>query len=127
LPTTVSIDLDKRREATRVDAGIVPVFAGGTCLSNAHRLIERMSEDIDIKVLLHSPAPHCRAKFGKRSRLKVLHESVLGAFQHLQLPLSQPRAASHPHSRDQHRYCSRGARYQSGYEAHASLRSELQL
>ena len=42
-------DLDIRREAARVDGGIVLVFAGGTCLSKAHRLIERMSEDIDIK------------------------------------------------------------------------------
>ena len=42
-------DLDKRREAARADTGIVLVFAGGTCLFKAHRLIERMSEDIDIK------------------------------------------------------------------------------
>ncbi len=42
-------DLDKRREPTRADTGIVLVFAGGTCLSKAHGLIERMSEDIDIK------------------------------------------------------------------------------
>ena len=47
-------DLDKRCEATRVDAGIVPVFVGGTYLSKAHRLIERISEDIGIKVLLNS-------------------------------------------------------------------------
>ena len=120
-------DLDKRREATRVDAGIVLVFAGGTCLSKAHRLIERMSEDIDIKVLLSSPATDFRAKFGKRSRLKILHESVLGVFQQLQLPLIAKEGRKNPHIRDQHRYCSIGAEYQSGYEAHASLRSELQL
>ena len=120
-------DLDKRREATRVDAGIVLVFAGGTCLSKAHRLIERMSEDIDIKVLLNSPATDFRAKFGKRSRLKVLHESVLGVFQQLPLPLIAKEGGKNPHIRDQHRCCSIGAEYQSGYEAHASLRSELQL
>ncbi|MHB1541820.1 MAG: nucleotidyl transferase AbiEii/AbiGii toxin family protein [Steroidobacteraceae bacterium] len=120
-------DLDKRREPTRADTGIVLVFAGGTCLSKAHRLIERMSEDIDMKVLLNSPTTDFRAKFGKRSRLKALHESVIGVFQQLQLPLLIKEGCKNPHIRDQHRYCSIGAGYQSGYEAHASLRSEVQL
>lgn len=30
---------------------IQPVFCGGTCLSKAHGLIERMSEDIDFKLV----------------------------------------------------------------------------
>lgn len=29
------------------------VFAGGTCLARAHRLIARMSEDVDFKIVLH--------------------------------------------------------------------------
>ena len=33
------------------------VFAGGTCLSKAYGLIERMSEDIDIKVVLDEANP----------------------------------------------------------------------
>lgn len=32
--------------------GIQLVFCGGTCLSKAHGLIERMSEDIDFKLVL---------------------------------------------------------------------------
>lgn len=32
--------------------GIQLIFCGGTCLSKAHGLIERMSEDIDFKLIL---------------------------------------------------------------------------
>jgi hypothetical protein len=42
----------KKGELSKIDDGIQLVFAGGTCLSKAHRLIARMSEDIDIKVIL---------------------------------------------------------------------------
>lgn len=33
-------------------AGIQVVFCGGTCLSKAHGLIQRMSEDIDFKLVV---------------------------------------------------------------------------
>jgi len=33
------------------------VFSGGTALSRAHRLIRRMSEDIDLKAISDSPVP----------------------------------------------------------------------
>ncbi|PUE44721.1 nucleotidyl transferase AbiEii/AbiGii toxin family protein [Limnohabitans sp. 2KL-51] len=32
--------------------GVGLVFCGGTCLSKAHRLIERMSEDVDFKLVV---------------------------------------------------------------------------
>jgi predicted nucleotidyltransferase component of viral defense system len=120
-------NLDKRREPTRPDTEIVLVFCGGTCLSKAHRLIGRMSEDIDIKVFLKPPATPLSLKFGRRSRLKVLHESVLRVFQRLDLPLINSEGRRNPHVRDQYRYCRIGAGYQSAYEPHTSLRSELQL
>lgn len=69
-------DLNTRGgELTRHDVGIQLVFAGGTCLSKAHGLINRMSEDIDIKVLL-SPTPKPLKKGrGDRVRLIALHSS----------------------------------------------------
>lgn len=62
----------------KVDVATRMVFAGGTCLSKAYGLIERMSEDIDIKVELHSP-PQGYAfsnALGERGRLKTLHKAV---------------------------------------------------
>ena len=38
---------------SQVDSGIFRlVFAGGTCLARAHKLVQRMSEDVDYKVVL---------------------------------------------------------------------------
>jgi len=67
-------DLDTRKESTRHDVGIQLVFAGGTCLSKAHGLINRMSEDIDIKVLLAPTAKPLKKGRGDRMRLKALHD-----------------------------------------------------
>ena len=120
-------NLDKRREPRRPDTEIVLIFSGGTCLSKAHGLIGRMSEDIDIKVFLKPPATPLSLKFGRRSRLKALHESVLRVFQQLNLPLINSDGGRNPHVRDQYRYCRIGAGYRSAYELHTSLRSELQL
>lgn len=52
------------------------VFAGGTCLSKAHGLIERMSEDIDVKVFLE-PEPEGYRPLSLNTRLGVLHKAVI--------------------------------------------------
>jgi hypothetical protein len=52
------------------------IFAGGTCLSKAHGLIERMSEDIDIKVMLEEPPEGYVLQKGNRGRLKDLQQEV---------------------------------------------------
>jgi hypothetical protein len=46
------------------------VFQGGTALSRAHRVIERMSEDIDIKIVSEGPPP--------RPALRRLRENITG-------------------------------------------------
>ena len=46
------------------------VFQGGTALSRAHRVIARMSEDIDIKIVSEGPPP--------RTALRRLRESITG-------------------------------------------------
>jgi hypothetical protein len=55
------------------------VFSGGTCLSKAHGLIERMSEDIDIKLMLDEvPNGYTLAKNqSERARLGEVHRQVL--------------------------------------------------
>lgn len=81
-------DLNTRGgELARHDVGIQLVFAGGTCLSKAHGLINRMSEDIDIKVLL-SPTPKPLKKGrGDRVRLIALHEVLPSLLATLGFPL----------------------------------------
>lgn len=79
----------KRGEKTRHDTGIKLVFAGGTCLSKAHGLINRMSEDIDIKVVLSPPEKPFSKGRGNRARLKVLHEQLPKVLEQLGFPLLQ--------------------------------------
>lgn len=82
-------DLDTRRETARIDTEVVLVFASGTCLSKAHRLMDgRMSEDIDIKVVLNPPATPLRKALVTRFRRKVIHDSVLKVFEQLDLKLT---------------------------------------
>jgi hypothetical protein len=121
-------DLDKRKEDRRHDTGIQLVFAGGTCLSKAHGLIERMSEDIDIKVVLQPPATPLSKGRGDRARLKVLHEHVRQMLDRLGFPLlAHDDGSSNPHVDNQHRYYLVGAGYRSAYDTLPSLRPELKL
>lgn len=118
-------DQDTRKEPTRHDTGIKLVFSGGTCLSKAHGLINRMSEDVDIKVILE----HAELKkdFGNRSRLKALHEKINKTLDQLGFPLLEYEKGSNPHIRDAHRYYEVGAGYATAYPSIPSLRPELKL
>lgn len=122
-------DLDARKgELVRHDAGIRLVFAGGTCLSKAHGLIQRMSEDIDLKVVLEpTPVPLKKGR-GQRARLTALHSQLTALLAQLQFPLLPPSADDgNPSVRDAHRYFVVGAGYQSTYGQLPSLRPELKL
>jgi hypothetical protein len=122
-------DLDPRNgELSRHDAGIQLVFAGGTCLSKAHGYINRMSEDIDIKVILAPTEKPLKKGRGDRSRLKALHEELPLLFEQLGFPLLQyPDGGDNPRIRDAHRYYVIGAGYKTAYGELPSLRPELKL
>lgn len=121
-------DLDARKEPTRHDEGIQLVFAGGTCLSKAYGLINRMSEDVDIKVLLAPTAKPLKKGRGDRMRLKALHELIPKLLDELGFPLLEyPDGVDNPRIRDAHRYFVVGAGYQTAYGEFPSLRPELKL
>lgn len=121
-------DLDPRKgQKTRHDSGIKLVFAGGTCLSKAHGLIRRMSEDIDIKVLLEPTAVPLKGGAGSRLRLKELHENIARLLDNLGFPLLEYPEGSNPRIRDAHRYFVAGAGYKTVYTEFPSLRPELKL
>lgn len=66
------------------DTGVSFVFAGGTCLSKANNAIQRMSEDIDLKVVL-SDIPNLRklpsGLVNARPRLRALSKAVFEMLQ----------------------------------------------
>jgi hypothetical protein len=53
------------------------IFAGGTALARAHKLVNRMSEDVDFKVVL--PPPATLSRNGTRKQLGALHHQVTDA------------------------------------------------
>lgn len=115
----------QRAEVRRHDAGIRLVFGGGTCLSKAHRLVNRMSEDIDFTVILVPPPLPLRGGRGNRARLKALHDQLPPLLERLGFPLLTH--AGNPQVGDSHRYYVVGAGYKSSYERLPSLRPELKL
>ena len=65
---------------SQVDSGIFRlVFAGGTCLARAHKLVQRMSEDVDFKVVLRGAAPSSANQL--RKELGSLRDRVTAGLQ----------------------------------------------
>jgi hypothetical protein len=118
----------RKGEPSRIDDGIRLVFAGGTCLSKAHRLVNRMSEDIDIKVVLDPPSNELKQNVSSRGRLKALHAAICLMLKDLSLDIPEKfDGSSNPHVRDVHRYCVIAARYAGKGPALLSLRPELKI
>jgi hypothetical protein len=95
------------RPAT-VDIASQLVFAGGTCLSKAHGLIERMSEDIDIKVVLEEVPDGYALSKGQsdRARLGDIQTKVCHQLESIGFTLTVVEDESNPVSRDNRRcYC----------------------
>ncbi|MBX8605441.1 nucleotidyl transferase AbiEii/AbiGii toxin family protein [Pseudomonas cichorii] len=82
------------------------IFAGGTCLSKAHGLIERMSEDIDIKVMLEDvPEGYALPNgYSDRARLGELHREVERHLTEMGFEYVEHDNQENPVSRDSRRY-----------------------
>jgi len=109
LRTVVAVDSD----------GIQLVFCGGTCLSKAHGLIERMSEDIDFKLVLPeglSRSARSRLLSQFKKRLAAVLEAAGFA-----VPAEQIVA------RDENSYVSLNLHYESRFAPVASLRPEIKV
>jgi predicted nucleotidyltransferase component of viral defense system len=106
------------------------VFAGGTCLAKAHGLIERMSEDIDIKVVL-DPVPEGYAlpkNQGDRKRLGDLHKTIQSELLSLGFGLVQGEHLENPEIRNNRRHCGLALAYQARFQdVSGALRPELKL
>jgi len=109
LRTVVAVDSD----------GIQLVFCGGTCLSKAHGLIERMSEDIDFKLVL--PQGLSRSA---RSRLLSQFKKRLAA---VLVDAGFAVPANEIIARYENIYISLNLHYESRFAPVASLRPEIMV
>ena len=121
------------------------VFAGGTCLSKAYGLIERMSEDIDIKVFLEEIPEEYKA-ISIKSRLKTLHGVLVTALTGIGFTAaivdeqvdedesdvenaeSKKRLAENPHIRDARRFFHLTLDYKSAFDGElGALRPNIKV
>lgn len=94
------------------------VFSGGTALGRAHRLIQRMSEDIDLKIIADSSPT--------RAELRALRESITQALLAAGFQFD-PQNEHHRVSRNNSQYTLYRLPYQPTVAGHGALRPEIQI
>jgi hypothetical protein len=94
------------------------VFGGGTALSRAHRLIRRMSEDIDLKIVSDEPRP--------RPELRKLRDIITHALLHAGFQFD-PQNAAHRDSGNASRYTIYRLPYTPLVTGEGALRSEIKI
>lgn len=102
--------------------GMRLVFCGGTSLSKAHGLIERMSEDADLKIVLSSSAKS-RSRTQIRKQLSALKTTVSETLTSIGLVEDKSRALA----LNENRYLCSEWSYARGYDSAAGLRPHLQI
>ena len=99
------------------------VFCGGSSLSKAHGLIERMSEDADIKVVLDGAS----AAWSKNKIRRYLGDEVRGRVAEAMASLGFTEEIDKRRSLNDNRYMHSQWAYQRTYDGIAALRPSLQL
>lgn len=99
--------------------GIQLVFCGGTCLSKAHGLIERMSEDIDFKLVL----PQGLSRSARSRLLSQFKKRLAAALMDAGFAVPADEIVA----RDENSYVSLNLHYESRFAPVASLRPEIKV
>lgn len=109
------------REIISMDLlGAQTVFAGGTALSKAHRLLQRFSEDVDFRLVL--PAAQSESRSQQRKFLSVIRDRI----HQLLAPLFLPNAVTWK-SRDENKYFAFEIDYPTIFGSPSALRPHLQI
>eukprot|EP01030_Chromulinospumella_sphaerica_P003550 gene3550-3473_t len=99
--------------------GIQLVFCGGTCLSKAHRLIERMSEDVDFKLVV----PDGLSRTARSKRLSQFKKRLVQVLQDAGFHVPPEQIVA----RDENSYVALNLHYASRFSPVASLRPEIKV
>jgi hypothetical protein len=100
------------------------VFGGGTALARAHRIVRRMSEDVDFKIVPLPAAPVSRSIL--RQRLGRLRDQVTQALQGANFAFD-PRDPARTRSRNESRYTVWQLPYAAESGAGEALRPTIQI
>jgi hypothetical protein len=113
------------RAMAAVDAApFTLVFGGGTALARAHRLVRRMSEDVDFKIMLTPAAPVSRS--GLHRQRSALRDRVTAALQAAGFAFD-PTDAAQTRSRDASSYTIWQLPYEPTSGAGQGLRPTIQI
>ncbi len=93
------------------------VFSGGTCLAKAHRIVKRMSEDIDFKLHLISDLNRSQQK----KEIKAFREAIFTALSNTEFKLGETKV------KNEGRYISIYLDYPSLFDKNNVLRPHLLL
>jgi len=99
--------------------GIRLVFCGGTCLSKGHGLIDRMSEDIDFKLV----TPQNLSRSARCRRLSQYKKRLASDFEQMGFYVPADEIVA----RDENSYVSLNLHYKSRFSPVASLRTEIKV
>lgn len=99
--------------------GIRLVFCGGTCLSKGHGLIDRMSEDIDFKLV----TPQDLSRSARSRRLSQYKKRLASDFEQMGFYVPADEIVA----RDENSYVSMNLHYKSRFSPVASLRTEIKV
>lgn len=100
------------------------VFAGGTCLARAHKLIRRMSEDVDFKITPLDTDPVSKTR--RRKELGDLRDRITASLQAVGFSID-PVDSTQLRSRDDNRYTIYQLRYATPGPAGEPLRPTIQI
>jgi predicted nucleotidyltransferase component of viral defense system len=99
--------------------GVGLIFCGGTCLSKAHGLINRMSEDIDFKLIV----PQDMSGSARRRMLSRHSKRLTRDFEQLGFHVPADQIVA----RDENSYVCLNLHYKSRFPPVASLRTEIKV
>jgi len=109
------------KEITSMESlGAQAIFAGGTALSKAHRLLQRFSEDIDFRLIL--PQDAAATKSRQRKLLSAIRDRLHGM-----ITTHFPLEAVKWKSRDDNRYFAFEIDYSTAFGSSNALRPHLQV
>ena len=108
--------------ATIKSALFLLVFAGGTCLSKTYKAVERMSEDVDIKII-RTDAGNRLSRTALKKSLKSIRHEILNALKSEGLLVPSENVKS----RNEYHYTELKIPYPQQFVSSVALRPEIKL
>lgn len=99
------------------------IFIGGTCLTKAHKIVQRMSEDLDFKIVPKDPSRSLKTQ-SAREKLSSIREEIL---QNIKTHTGLSPKEDQINKGNNNRFTQILLDYNAFYPIHASLRPQIKI